>query len=166
MRKRIVSILMICCMLFVAACGKTEEANTPTTTGQILQQDFKSLVEAQSDISAEEVAQKLLSSEIIEFAPMTMTVEEGFLTGFGNIEITGFQEGVMFGPMIGTIPFVGYVFTLSEGTDAESFVSMLKENADLRWNICTEADEMVADYVGQKVFFIMCPEQMTEDAVQ
>lgn len=89
--------------------------------------------------------------------PMTMEVEPGYLTGFNNYEVTGFEQGVMFAPMIGSIPFVGYVFTLPADADADAFVTGLKDNADLRWNICVEADEMIAEANGNKVFFLMCP---------
>ena len=88
-----------------------------------------------------------------------MPVEEGLLTGFGNTEVIGFQEGIMFAPMIGSIPFVGYVFTLEEGTDIDSFVGLLEENADPRWNICTEAEETIVEPSDNMVFFLMCPSQ-------
>ena len=58
--------------------------------------------------------------------------------------------------MIGTIPFVGYVFTVSDGGDVDAFVENLKNTADMRWNICTEADEMVVQAEGNRVFFVMC----------
>ena len=54
--------------------------------------------------------------------------------------------------MIGSIPFVGYVFVLEDGTDKTEFISNLKENANLRWNICVEAEEMVTGVAGNKVF--------------
>ena len=59
--------------------------------------------------------------------------------------------------MIGSIPFVGYVFELEDASSVDSFISTLKDNADLRWNICVAADEMVTGSVGNKVFFVMCP---------
>ena len=91
-----------------------------------------------------------------------MPVEEGMLTGFGNTEIKGFSEGTMFSPMIGTIPFVSYVFVLKDDTDAKEFVSTLESNADMRWNICTEAEEKLVETVDNKVFFIMCPKAIEE----
>lgn len=57
-------------------------------------------------------------------------VEPGLLMGFGNDEITGFAEGVMFAPVIGTIPFVGYLFRLDAGTDGDAFVQTLKDQAN------------------------------------
>ena len=111
----------------------------------------------QADITAQELADALAAHESLPFAAMAMPVEQGLLMGFGNAEVTGFSEGVMFAPMIGSIAFVGYVFTLEDGTDAESFVTLLQDNADPRWNICVEAEETLVSSVGNKVFFLMSP---------
>ncbi|MBQ8298120.1 MAG: hypothetical protein IJX77_10105 [Ruminococcus sp.] len=132
------------------------------TIGQTLLEDFKGRVEADASLSAQELADAVLTNGVIQFAGASMPVENGLLTGFGNAEITGFSEGVMFAPTIGTIPFVGYVFTLDEGTDAAAFVQTLKGNADPRWNICTEADETIVENIGDKVFFLMCPSSFEE----
>ena len=64
---------------------------------------------------------------------------------------------------MGTIPFVGYIFELADGADVEAFKTGLKDNANLRWNICTEAEELTVDHVGNKVFFLMSPKAF-EDA--
>lgn len=127
------------------------------TVGEKLLDFFHTEIKANPTINAEKLAEDILSSSIIEFDGAQMPVENGLLTGFGNTEITGFKEGVMFSPMIGTIPFVGYIFILDDDADAAEFTQNLKDNADLRWNICTEADEMIADYSGKTVFFLMCP---------
>ena len=165
--KKFLSLLLVMTMaVSLVACGgtKKEEAAAPTTVGGILAADFKTKAEANADMSAQELADALITNEIIPFAGGAMPVEQGWLMGFGEAEITGFSEGVMFAPMIGTIPFVGYVFTLEDGTDANAFVTTLKDNADLRWNICTEAEEMVTETVGNKVFFVMCPSTFEETA--
>ena len=130
---------------------------TGESMGQALLKDFTDRVNAEPELGAEELAQALLENPVIEFAGDALPVEPGLLTGFGNAEITGFAQGAMFAPMISTIPFVGYVFVLDEGADAEAFVQTLKDNADPRWNICTEADETIAEHVGNTVFFVMCP---------
>lgn len=150
---------------------QTDTADTQTdaagtngdTVGAILSADFAEQVNANENASALDIADALLTNEVIAFEGATMAVEPGLLNGFGNEEITGFSEGAMFGPMIGSIPFVGYIFTLEEGTDAETFMSDLKAKGDLRWNICTEADEMVVESAGNKVFFVMCPTSLDED---
>lgn len=55
--------------------------------------------------------------------------------GFGNETIQGFSQGVMFAPVISTIPFVGYLFRLEEQTSGQDFVQTLRDAADPRWNI-------------------------------
>ena len=158
----------------VVAETQTPETQVPETTenntavngeslGTILAADFVTQVTANENATALEIAEAVLTNEKIAFAGATMEVEPGLLNGFGNAEITGFSEGAMFGPMIGTIPFIGYIFTLEDGTDVEAFKDNLKTNGDLRWNICTEADEMVVESAGNKVFFVMCPSSLQED---
>lgn len=136
----------------------TPTPQTPKTVGGTLLAAFK----ANSDGSALSVAESLVANPVIPFMGGAMSVEPGYLTGFDNAEITGFKEGAVFMPMIGTIPFVGYVFTLENAADAPAFIANLKANANLRWNICTSADEMVAGSAGNKVFFVMCPTEFGE----
>ena len=175
--KKLFSILIAATLLLsLCACGSSAPAateppvhETPTPSavpsetpagesmGQALLQDFTDRVNAEPDIGAEELAKALLENPVIEFSGDAVPVEQGLLTGFGNTEITGFAQGAMFAPMIGTIPFVGYIFVLDVDADAEAFVQTLKDNADPRWNICTEADETIAEHVGNTVFFVMCP---------
>jgi hypothetical protein len=90
-----------------------------------------------------------------------MEVQAGPLTGFDS-EISGFEEGVMFSPMIGSIPFVGYIFTIADGDDPDVFIQTLTDSANPRWNVCTEADETVVDNIGNYVFFLMCPESFDD----
>ena len=142
--------------------SKPDEEIKADTVGTKLYVDFKEKAEADSAATAQSLADALMANPMIQFAPATMPVEQGLLSGFGNAEITGFKEGVMFGPVIGSIPFIGYVFTLDDGADAEAFVKTLKDNADLRWNICVEAEEMVCEIVGDKVFFVMSPKSFEE----
>lgn len=137
----------------------SKPAETPSkpapsaTVGQTL----KGVFQANASGSALDAANRIVSHESIPFSGMAMAVEPGLLMGFGNTEITGFSEGAMFGPSIGTIPFVGYVFTLDGSVDGSAFCQTLQSAADLRWNVCTEADELVVTQSGSKVFFLMCP---------
>lgn len=129
------------------------------TIGALLAQEFHAIKAENPEITAQEMADKILTNPMIQFSGASMEVAEGLLTGFGNAEITGFNSGVMFAPMIGTIPFVGYVFTLDEGADVDAFMQVLSDNADPRWNICTEAEETVIESADSMVFFVMCPAQ-------
>ena len=140
----------------VVSEGASEDAVAGDTVAQTLAAEFKALAATEADAQA--IADKLAASAAVSaIGPATMPVEEGFLTGFDNAEIKGFEAGVMFAPMIGTIPFVGYVFSLADGADVDTFVKTLEDNANLRWNICTMADEMVAVAEGNFVFFVMAP---------
>ncbi len=136
--------------------AKTEEETLPDTEGMTVGQIL--LAEFRKDPSgaALDVAERMANHPIIPFRSVFVPVEEGYLGGFDNFEVTGFEEGATFGPMISAIPFVGYIFTLPEDADIESFKKDLSENANLRWAISVEAEEMVVESEGNKVFFVMC----------
>ena len=130
------------------------ENNSNKTLGNKLLDEFKSVAGSGNALT---VAEKLSAYPDLSVLPMgAMEVEQGLLTGFDNAEIKGFKEGATFMPMMGTIPFVGYVFTLEDGADVSAFISTLTANANKRWNICTEAEETVTGSLGNKVFFVMC----------
>ena len=168
MKKIIALIMAALIVLTMVACGNTEDKNNggetdgTATVGQTLLADFK----ADNKGTAEEVAQRLISNEIIQFMGGAMPIEEGLLSGFDNTEIKGFKSGAMFAPMMSSIAFVGYIFELEDGADVEAFKTTLKDSANLRWNICVEAEELIVENEGNKVFFLMCPksfEQPEED---
>ena len=139
---------------------ETPTAPETTTLGKTLLADFKA--KAASGMNAQAIADGLLANPAIKFGGGAMPVEEGLLSGFDNAEIKGFKSGVMFAPMIGSIPFVGYIFELENTADIPSFIANLEKNANRRWNICVEADEMVTGSSGNKVFFVMCPTSLDE----
>lgn len=133
--------------------GSEGGAEDSVSFASALLADFREIIK-DGDKTPEEIANELITNPMIQFAPIVMPVEPGYLNGFSN-EISGFESGAIFAPMIGSIPFVGYVFNVEE--DVDGFVQQLKDNADLRWNICTQADEMVCEAEGNTVFFVMAP---------
>lgn len=161
MRAMLSGLLAAVLLLSLAACGQQE--TEPDTLGQAILQTFQEdyAADPQADLAA--LAQGLLTQETVGFQGTTTPVEPGILMGFGNTAIEGFSQGVMFAPVIGTIPFLGYLFRLEADTDGAAFMDTLKSAGDLRWNICTQADEMVVDQAGDVVFFLMCPYTL-EDA--
>ena len=193
MMKKLLALMLAALMLVsVVACNDTtandttaaddttaagEENNTPEgnsditpdvekdTMGAALWEAFKTAVEGNASITMEELANTLITNPVIQFMGGAMPLEKGteFFTGFGEYKIEGFESAAVFMPMIGSIPFIGYIFELSEGQDAASFIKTLQDNANLRWYICVTADQMVAGSVGNKVFFLMCPETAAED---
>ncbi len=176
MKKLLSVVLAGAMMASLTACGggaatETTPAETtveettrkaPETLGEALLYDFEDRVAENAEATAQELAEGILTNEMILFQGGAMPVEEGYLMGFGEAEITGFEEAVMFAPMIGTIPFVGYVFDMPDSESAETLISVLTENADPRWNICTEAEETVTGTAEDKVFFVMCPKSLEQ----
>ena len=137
--------------------GENQPALDGETLGNKLLAEFKDQMTENPEATAQELADAMLAHEAIQFSGATMEVEPGYLTGFDDVEITGFETAVMFAPAIGTIPFVGYIFELAEDADVDAFVQTLTDNANPRWNICTMADETIVTHEGSTVFFLMCP---------
>lgn len=128
------------------------------TMGKNIWNLFLSTLAENAGKTPEELANLMCANlEVIPYGCMGMTIEAGLLTGFNNYEVTGFESGAVFMPMIGTTPFVGYVFTLAEGADASAFIKNLTDNCNMRWNICTSAEQVVAGAKDNTVLFVMCP---------
>ena len=163
-RMKIIAVAMTALFAIgmLAACGTGDNAgadagNEADTIGTKLISEFITASADTQDV--QELADVLSKSEIFgEVVTGCVPVEEGLLNGFDG-EIEGFNSGAMFCPMIGTIPFVGYVF---ETDDADALIESLEAHAQLNWNICTEADEMVTEKNGNLVCFIMAPESFEE----
>ena len=137
----------------------SSESKVDGSVGQVLLADFKNKVKETKE--PQTLADDLITNKVIKFKGATMEVEAGPLNGF-NEEIKGFKKGVMFSPMIGTIPFVGYIFTVADGEDVDKFVEKLEKNANLRWNVCTSAEEIIVEAEGNTVFFLMSPNKFEE----
>lgn len=158
--------------LVLTACGSTdasvsgtsepETSESDTTLGQSLAQSFQDQVVLDTDMDLADIVQAVTDDAQLPFAVVTAPVEEGLLTGCGNQEITGFTEGVTFGPEVSTVPFLGYVFRTADDSAAVSLLETLKECADPDWNVCTSADETILQREGNLVFFLMCPESLEE----
>lgn len=137
-----------------ATSSATEEAgNTAEVALDTLGKKYVAVFDKSKETTADAVVSELLSQVETEISLDKVDVVEGYLAGFDN-EISGFSKGVMFTPMIGSIPFVGYVF---ETDDTDKLLSTLKENANPAWNICVEADETVYSVRDGLVLFLMCP---------
>ena len=127
------------------------------TFGYTFWVSFEDIMIEGVNTTAIEIANALCMAEIAPFGLGAMEVEPGLLSGFDNYEVTGFSSGAVFMPMIGSIPFVGYIFEAEEGTDMINFVNDLTTNCNPAWNVCVEADEVLVGYYNNIVFFLMCP---------
>ncbi len=157
--KKILSVLLIMALVLAFSGCAGKKANL--TVGETLKAEFLEISKNESEPLA--IAEKLAANPVIQFMPMTVEIEEGYLAGFDADEIRGFEKGAIFGPMIGSIPFIGYIFSLGEDANVDEFISMLEANANLRWNICVSADEMHTAKNGNLVFFLMSPLSMEEE---
>lgn len=172
--KRIISSFLLVAVLTVSlvACGSQTASGSATTESamealgddaspaQIVIADFTDKVNSGEFASLEELATALSEAEYYPYAMATMPVEPGYLNGFSH-EIEGFTVGHMVSPMIGAIPFVAYVFEVDGDVDA--FAKTLTDSADLGWNICTFADEMLYSVNGNKVCIVMAPASFDEE---
>jgi hypothetical protein len=161
MRKILVIMLTISMVFGLTACGGS---STSGKVGDQIEASFKEVMKETPNVPTEEIAGKVTSNTILPFSTMTERVNEGILVGLGNAEITGFNEAAMFCPLIGSIPFLGYIFALKEDTDVDAFMQTLKDNADLAWNICTEAEDLNITNVGSTVFFLMSKNDYGDDS--
>lgn len=187
MRKFLAAVLTVSMVMSFAACGKKDDTVgedvtlTPTiaaeqepaaavitpdvaenTVGSILWEAFCSAKKENPEISVIDMANTLYTNPVIEFAAGAYEVEEGWLSGFSE-EISGFESAATFGPMMGSIAFVGYVFDLADAADADAFIKNLQDKSNPRWNICVEADYVQAGAYENTVYFLMYPAFMDED---
>ena len=165
--KKIIAFLLVTIMILgTVACGKTggsKQIKNPETVGEFLLVDFKENAR-EKDETLQDIVEEICDNDILPFEPVIMPMEPGVMMGFDNAEITGFKQCLTFAPMVSTLPFLGYVFELEDDADVEAFKTTLEENANLRWNICTEAEELVVESEGNMVFFLMCPKSFEETA--
>lgn len=141
--------------------GAQEDNQGSVNNGQTMSNQLADVFEAQVTANPSASAMDIVAAfdGLTDFGQASMEVEPGLLNGFDNTEITGFTQGAMMGPMIGSIPFISYVFVLPEDADAQAFADNLKATGNRRWNICTEADETVTRVVNNYVFFAMGPNE-------
>ncbi|MBQ9747744.1 MAG: hypothetical protein IJV98_03065 [Clostridia bacterium] len=188
MKKILATLLASSMILSFAACGGNNDTGSTTTTeepavtttvgggeevvtgnviapsveagtvGETMWNAFLAEMTANAEIGGEELANKLVSNEIIQFfgGAMPMEKDAEWLQGF-NETIKGYETCTYFGPMMGSIAFAGYIFELADGADVNAFIQTLSTNANPRWQICVTADQTVIGAHGNTVFFLMCP---------
>lgn len=132
------------------------------TLGETLWNAFLAAKAENAEITAEELANALVTNPAIQFMGGAMPLEEGqeFFSGFDEYVITGYESGALYMPMIGSIPFIGYIFELAEGADVAAFVKALSDNCNPSWNICVTADQVTIGALDTTVFFLMSPKAL------
>lgn len=138
--------------------NNTNASQTVKTPANKLAELFEKEVKETKDLK--KLGEALKDSEIIEYNVDVMELKKGdYFPGFDN-EIKNYKKLVAVNPMIGAQPFALYLF---ETDKPEELEKELKENHNLRWNICTSADEMVTRVEGNIVFFVMSPKSFEEE---
>lgn len=121
---------------------------------------FLTYMNEESDTSAESIAAYICGINGFPIDLSAAPVEPGYLAGLD--EFTDFADGAAFAPMIGSIPFMGYVFLLDADVNANDVIDTIKAQANLAWNVCTEADVLLTathqDRGRNAVLVIMAPE--------
>lgn len=121
---------------------------------------FETYMSEESDTEALSIAEHICAIENFPLELSANSVEAGWLAGLE--EFTSFADGAQFAPMIGSIPFVGYVFMLDADVNADEVVETIKGQANLAWNVCTEADVLLTstykDRGRNAVLVVMAPE--------
>lgn len=150
-------------MVFLVMCTEVEAPSVDYN--QQLVDRFVDYMYDSNDGTALGIATHLCELENFPLflVPAAVTADdEGkyWLAGLG--EFDQFAEAAKFSPMIGSIPFVGYIFVLDQTQNTSAFINTLKGQANTRWNVCTEADlvitEAYSDTQKKVVMFMMCPE--------
>ncbi len=184
MKKLLIALMALTLCIALVACGgdatNNEEVSnviTPdvdaATVGGQHWAAFEAALAENAEATVDDLAGAVLFTEVDgqplnQFMGGVMPVEVGaeYFPGFDNFAITGYKACANFMPMMGSIAYVGYIFELEDGTDAQEFINTLTANCNPRWQICVTADQTVAGAIGNKVLFLMCPAtyEMPDDA--
>ena len=123
---------------------------------------FVESIKNNANIESLELAGNLLMSEAGQALGMaeSMPVEPGYLTGFGPVEIAGFESATMFVPWASGYAFVGYTFELAEDADVAAFIQNLDECKDMRWMMCMTAEIATIGAYENYVLMVMSPVAM------
>lgn len=153
----ILLVVLLALTLFVTGCNKKEEtnANKNSSIAESLTEQF--LKESKDSTDIKKISDSISKNKKIEVAVESREVED-YMPGF-KAEIKNYKKAYTISPMIGSIPFVAYVF---ESDDADKLIEELELNADKRWNICTEADEVKIEKQDNIVFIVMAPKSFEE----
>ncbi len=162
MKKKILLLIIVIIggLFILNGCSKEEEVKPKeedTTVAGILTNQFKE--EMKKSDNPFEVIKKISENEIIATSIDVVELKnEDYVDGFDK-EIKGYKKAYAIKPIIGSIPFIAYIF---EVDDAKEFETELNDNANLRWNVCTEADNKNSAVVDGYVFFVMAPKSFEE----
>ena len=152
MKKLISAVLALAMLMSLTACGgntATEPATEPA---------------ASVEMSCEEVLNKIVEANPVEFMGGTMPVdltdtsEDGlwsikYFTGLDNAQ--NITEACVFEPMMGSIAFSMVMVRVAPGAGEKSVAEAMKAGIDTRKWICVEANDVLAAGYADMVMLIM-----------
>lgn len=147
-------IFLLCLLFLIFVVGCKNNLESENTIGTILANNFEKEIIKSNDINL--VLENLSKTKELDIMMDITKLEEDNknLSGFSK-EITNYNEVYVMRPMIGTIPFISYVFVSDNVNELEKEI---KDSYDLRWNVCTVADSMNMKIVDNYLFFVMSPD--------
>ncbi|MGN1473698.1 MAG: hypothetical protein ACI4WZ_06460 [Eubacteriales bacterium] len=141
------------------------------TAAEILQAYFHRIVKENPDGDTQKLANFLLLHRFFDAMQTTVITqsrpEDGELTLPGLKEgffLSGYDSVTRIRPFDFSVPFVGYLFALENGENAEEFCGLLTENADLSFLKDVEGMKCAAESEGKLVFFVLCSEEIRTEA--
>ncbi|MBO5007053.1 MAG: hypothetical protein J6C89_06380 [Clostridia bacterium] len=172
--KKIAALLLALTMVIsIVACGGNNETTTETTVTTETTATTDATTTADNtttagtteatttqapvtstvtlDVISNAIVEKVAELTNNELFVMGSPMEAGYLPWFNN-DVTGFSECYVTMPMIGTIPFISYVFRVSDASEAEAFLAKLNADFNLRYVLCNPADTTVTAIHGDLVF--------------
>ena len=166
MKKLLISLLTIALLFTMVACGGEGNndglvSGSGETFGENVVIEARITMSENKDADPLTIVTKLAERKMFaEMSLMPVEFDPQFAPGLDTTTLAGYDKAALLSPMIGVIPFVTYVFQVSEGTDANAFAEQLKSVSNPNWNICTSADETLTFVEGNTVIFLMSPASM------
>ncbi len=158
-------ITLVFGLCLITSCTSSKETNDDKgakdeekSIAQVLAKQFEDEIKKSQNL--DDVANAIAKNEILEIKlDVAKMSKDDYISGF-KTEIKDFKGAVVIRPIISSIPFIAYIF---ETENASEFAKDLKENADLRWNICTTADDLEVSTIDNYVFIVMAPKSFDEE---
>ncbi|MCM1174062.1 MAG: hypothetical protein NC341_03320 [Blautia sp.] len=145
-----ITIVIAMCTL-LTACGKAEtgeSAGGKTIEGDLPEVMAQIYEGVDLDAETKEAMQKYITDTL------TPDNEQALLGAEG----VPYEEGVFSVPMISSIPYQCVLLRVAP-EDAEDVKTMLKDNADVNKWVCTSAETVLVENVGDVVLFIMSDQE-------
>lgn len=159
MKKLLCAILALTMLLSLAACGTKDNGGESTET----------TVPANLEGTVEELLNRIVEKQPVEFAGETMTIDltdtsdEGtwrFESTTGLSDPAKLKEAAAFEPLMGSMAFSMVMVRVADAVEPQEIAQAMKEGINPRKWVCVEADDMKVAGCGDVVMLIMLSSEM------